>query len=158
VLAARLTEHLDQLHEVIQEIRTAIFDLQAGPSETPHLRATLHDVINELTADSPLRTTVRMSGPLDVIPPDLAQHVVAVAREAVSNVVRHAAASEVVVTVSVDDAIVIDVSDNGRGMPEMTARSGLHNLNRRANESSGSCTITPGDHGGTRLVWSAPLP
>ena len=157
VLAARLTEHLDQLHEVIQEIRTAIFDLQAGPSETPHLRATLHDVINELTADAPLRTTLRMSGPLDVIPPDLAQHVVAVVREAVSNVVRHAAATDVVVTVSVDDDVVIDVSDNGHGMPETTARSGLHNLNRRATESAGSCTITPGDHGGTRLVWSAPL-
>jgi len=83
--------------------------------------------------------------------------VVAVVREAVSNVVRHAAATEVVVTVSVDDAVVIDVSDNGHGMPETTARSGLHNLNRRATESAGSCTITPGDHGGTRLVWSAPL-
>jgi signal transduction histidine kinase len=158
VLAARLTEHLDQLHEVIQEIRTAIFDLQAGPEESPHLRATLHAVINELTADSTMRTTVRMSGPLDVIPPDLAQHVVAVVREAVSNVVRHAAAGDLVVTVSVDDDVVIDVSDNGRGMPETTARSGLHNLNRRATESSGSCTISAGDHGGTRLVWSAPLP
>ncbi len=158
ILAARLTEHLDQLHDVIQEIRTAIFDLQAGPAETAHLRATLHDVINELTADTPLRTTVRMSGPLDVIPPELAQHVVAVVREAVSNVVRHAAASELMVTVSVDDDVVIDVSDNGRGMPDTTARSGLHNLSRRAAESSGSCTITPREHGGTRVLWSAPLP
>jgi len=157
VLATRLTEHLDQLHEVIQEIRTAIFDLQAGPAETPHLRATLHEVINELTNDAALRTTVRMSGPLDVIPPDLAQHVVAVVREAVSNVVRHAAASELVVTVSVDDDIVVDVSDNGRGIPETTARSGLHNLKGRAGESAGSLTVGPGERGGTRLVWSAPL-
>ena len=114
--------------------------------------------ISELTADAQLRTTVRMSGPLDTVPADLAQHVEAVVREAVSNAVRHANASELTITVSVDDdIIVIDVTDNGSGMPGVVARSGLHNLDQRAAAADGSCTVEQAAGGGTRLLWTAPL-
>ena len=156
--AARLTDHIDQLHDVIQEIRTAIFDLQTGPAETPRLRSILHELISELTAEAPLRTMVRMSGPLDVVPADLAQHAQAVVREAVSNAVRHSHASDLTITVSVDDDLVIDVTDNGVGLPDTVARSGLHNLTQRAASAGGSCTIGRPADGGTRVVWTAPLP
>jgi signal transduction histidine kinase len=156
--SARLTEHIDQLHEVIQDIRTAIFDLQAEPPEAPRLRSLLHEIVTEITDDSPARTTIRMSGPLDVVPPGLAEHAQAVVREAVSNAIRHAAASELTVTVSVDDDLVIDVTDNGIGIPETVARSGLHNLRQRAEDAGGQFRTERGPTGGTRLVWSAPLP
>jgi signal transduction histidine kinase len=157
-VAGRLAEHIDQLHNVIQDIRTAIFDLQAGSAETPRLRTTLHEAITELTADASLRTTVRMSGPVDVVPTGLAEHAVAVVREAVSNAIRHAHAQELVVTISVDDNLVIDVTDNGIGIPDTIARSGLHNLHQRAVDAGGSCTLKRPEDGGTRLVWAAPLP
>jgi signal transduction histidine kinase len=156
--AARIAEHIDQLHNVIQEIRTAIFDLQTGPADTPRLRSTLNDLIAELTEDAPLRTVVRMSGPLDVVPADLAQQVQAAVREAVSNAVRHAGASDLMITVSVEDDLVVDVTDNGVGIPDTVARSGLHNLGQRAMSAGGSLTITRLVTGGTRLVWTAPLP
>jgi signal transduction histidine kinase len=156
-IATRLADHIDQLHQVIQDIRTAIFDLQADPDQSPKLRSDLHGAISELTADAPLRTTVRMSGPLDTVPADLAQHAEAVVREAVSNAVRHAKATELTITVSVDDNLVIDVTDNGSGMPAVVARSGLHNLDQRATEARGSCAVNPADGGGTRLVWTAPM-
>jgi signal transduction histidine kinase len=158
VAAARLTQHIDELHEVIQDIRSSIFDLQADPADSPRLRGALQEAINELTADSPLRTTVRMSGPLDVVPAALAEHAEAVVREAVSNAVRHAKATELMVTVSIDDNVVIDVTDNGTGIPDTVARSGLHNLNQRAVETQGSCTVTRLDDGGTRVLWAAPMP
>jgi signal transduction histidine kinase len=157
VVAARLAEHIDQLHEVIQEIRGAIFDLQAGPAETPRLRGALNEAIAELTEDTPMRTTVRMSGPLDVVSPRLAEHAEAVVREAVSNAVRHARAAELTVTISVDDNLVIDVTDNGVGIPDTVARSGLHNLQQRAVDAGGSLTVEKVDHAGTRLVWTAPV-
>jgi signal transduction histidine kinase len=155
---ARLTEHIDQLHEVIQDIRTAIFDLQTESPEAPRLRARLHEIITEVTADSPVRTTIRMSGPLDVLPPGLADDAQAVVREAVSNAVRHACAPELTVTVSVDDDLVIDVTDNGIGIPDKVARSGLHNLRQRAEQAGGSFRTERVPAGGTRVVWSAPLP
>jgi signal transduction histidine kinase len=154
----RLAEHIDQLHTVIQDIRTAIFDLHTDPTDTPRLRTTLHEAITELTADASLRTTIRMSGPVDVVPPRLAEHAVAVVREAVSNAVRHAHAHDLVVTISVDDNLVIDVTDNGIGLPDTVARSGLHNLHQRATDTGGSCTLQRPEDGGTRLIWTAPLP
>jgi signal transduction histidine kinase len=157
-IAARLSEHADQLHAVIQDIRTAIFDLQTGEAGTASLRGTLNDAITELTLDAGLRTTVRMSGPLDVLPSGLADDAEAVVREAVSNAVRHAHASELVVTISVDDDVTIEVSDNGVGIPDTVARSGLHNLHQRAIRSDGNCQIGAATGGGTRMVWTAPLP
>jgi signal transduction histidine kinase len=157
-VAARLLDHVDQLHQVIQDIRVAIFDLQAGGAGGPTLRGVLNAAITELTSDAPLRTTVRMSGPLDVVPPDLAEHADAVVREAVSNAVRHAQATELAVTVSVGDDVTIDVTDNGIGIPETVACSGLHNLRQRASQAGGTCEVSQPSGGGTRLLWSAPLP
>jgi signal transduction histidine kinase len=156
-VAARLSEHIDHLHEVIQDIRGAIFNLQADPAQTPRLRGVLNEVIDELTQDAPVRTTVRMSGPLDQLPPPLAEHAEAVVREAVSNAVRHAHASELTVTLCVEDDLVIDVTDDGVGIPDTVARSGLHNLHQRALDTGGTCRAERTDRGGTRLVWSAPL-
>ena len=79
-------------------------------------------------------------------------------REAVSNAVRHAHAEELVVTLSVDRELVIDVTDDGIGIPDTVARSGLHNLHQRAIEASGDCRLQRRDQGGTRLLWTAPLP
>ncbi len=157
-VAERVSDHIDQLHEVIQDIRTAIFDLQVSEVGAGQVRGRLHQVISELTDDAPLRTTARMSGPLDTVPPGLAEHAEAVIREAISNAVRHAKAHELMVTISVDDQLVIDVCDNGVGIPDTVARSGLHNLKQRAAAAGGSFTVGRDAGGGTRLVWTAPLP
>ena len=158
VVSGRLAEHIDLLHQVIQDIRTAIFDLQVGPADAPRLRTRLHEVITELTADAPLRTTIRLSGPLDVVPADLAQHAEAVVRETVSNAVRHAHAHELTVSISVDDNLVIDVTDDGIGIAEPVAHSGLRNLQQRATDAGGTFTADRPENGGTHLVWIAPLP
>jgi signal transduction histidine kinase len=157
-VSTRLTEHIDQLHEVIQDIRNTIFDLHADPVGAAELRTVLHAVVTELTADAPLRATIRMSGQLDLVGPELVEHAAAVVREAVSNTVRHAGAQEVVVTVSVDENLVIDVSDDGVGIPEPVATSGLHNLRQRAAAVHGTFRVERrNERGGTRVVWSAPL-
>ncbi|HEY3610632.1 MAG TPA: GAF domain-containing protein, partial [Pseudonocardiaceae bacterium] len=157
VVATRLGEHIDQMHEVIQEIRTAIFDLHAGPGEGQGLRAALQAIIAELTGDTAVRTTVRMSGPLNVVSAELAEHAEAVLREALSNAVRHGRPDEIVITVSVDDELVVAVTDDGVGIPETVARSGLHNLATRAEQAGGACAVERLPSGGTRLVWSAPV-
>ena len=157
-VAARLTEHIDQLQDVIQEIRTAIFDLHAGPDAAPGLRAALNELVTEITADALLRTTLRISGPVDVVPGDLAQHAQAVVREVVSNAVRHSGARELTVTVSMGDDLAIDVSDDGVGIPAGAARSGLHNMSERAAQAGGGFTVESRPGGGTRVLWRAPLP
>ena len=158
IIADRLTGHIDQLHEVIQDIRSAIFDLQVGPDASPSLRRALHDAVAELTADAAFRTTIRMSGPLDVVPQAMADDATAVLREAVSNAVRHSTARELTVSISVDDNLVIDVTDDGVGIPDTVARSGLHNIAHRAAAAGGTFSCIRSADGGTHLLWSAPLP
>ncbi|MFD0921940.1 GAF domain-containing sensor histidine kinase [Saccharopolyspora rosea] len=157
LVADRLAEHIDRLHEVIQELRASIFDLQTGRGSPVRLRSRVQHIIGDLVGDAPVRTTVRTSGPLDALPPKVADHAEAVVGETVSNAVRHARATDLSVSVAADGELVIEVTDNGIGLSADTARSGLRNLADRAAELGGSCEIDTPERGGTRVRWSAPL-
>lgn len=152
-VADRVDDHIHQLQQVIRDIRKTIFELQTDPTSAHLLRADLHDAITELVADTEIRTTIRISSATDA---ELAQHAQAVIREAVSNTVRHSNATELTVTVSVGKDLVIDVTDNGDGIPDTVARSGLDNLRHRATVSGGAFTVGPCRGSGTHLIWPAP--
>ena len=155
----RLADCVDDLQNVIQEIRTTIFDLHGGSADVTRLRQRLDEIVAQFgTAD--LRTTVQYVGPLSVVDARLAEHAEAVLREAVSNAVRHSGASELTITVKVEDDLCIEVVDNGVGFPADGAitESGLGNLRRRAQESGGCFFIGPAAGQSTVVRWSAPLP
>ncbi len=158
----RLAEAIDGLQEVVQEIRTSIFDLHGGTST--RLRQRLEEAIRQQCGDSGIRTTFRVTGPLSVVGPQLADHAEAVVREGVSNAVRYAHATGVEVEIAVGDDLDITVTDDGRGIGAGITPSGLANLAQRAqslggrfsNRAKSSATGDP-DRPGTRLIWSAPL-
>ncbi|MFN6545116.1 sensor histidine kinase [Mycolicibacterium nivoides] len=152
----RISASVDDLHEVIQEIRTAIFDLHTSPGAPPRLRQRLDAAVAQF-ANSEMRTTVQYKGPLTAIGGELADHAEAVVREAVSNAVRHASASTLGITIAVDDNLSIEVADNGRGLSGEFTASGLANLRKRADDSGGEFTVENAAGGGTLLRWSAPL-
>jgi len=85
--------------------------------------------------------------------PDL----VAVVRELVTNVVRHASASRLTVTVSADRDVRVVVADDGVGLTPGAVRSGLANLAARAERRGGRLTISAG-RAGTHVSWTAPRP
>jgi signal transduction histidine kinase len=153
----RISACVDDLQEVIQEIRTAIFDLHSAPSGMTRLRQRIDEAIAQFSSPE-LRTTVQFVGPLSVIDATLADHAEAVVREAVSNAVRHANATTLTVDVTVEDDLSIVVIDDGQGIQGEVTGSGLNNLRRRADEVGGSFVIESPPSGGTVLRWSAPLP
>ncbi|MDH6197710.1 two-component system sensor histidine kinase DevS [Mycobacterium frederiksbergense] len=153
----RLTGTVDDLQAVIQEIRTAIFDLHGAQAGTTRLRQRLDEVIAGF-ADAGLHTTTRFIGPLSVIDATLADHAEAVLREAVSNAVRHSGATELTVRVEVADDLSIEVADNGCGIAAEVTESGLGNLRARAGTAGGEFSIADRPGGGTVLRWAAPLP
>jgi signal transduction histidine kinase len=153
----RLADTVDELQNVIQEIRTTIFDLHGGSSGTTRLRQRIGEAVSAF-AGSGVRTTVSFVGPLSVVDQTLADHAEAVVREAVSNAVRHAGAQTLTVTVRVEDELSIEVVDDGCGMPPDVTPSGLNNLRARARDVGGELMVAAATGGGTVVRWVAPLP
>jgi len=158
----RISEAVDELQAVVQEIRTSIFDLHGGDVQATRLRQRLGDTIRRQTAGCEITTSVRTNGPLTVIEPELADHIEAVVHEAVANAVRHSGADNLIVAIDVGDEVTVVVEDNGCGISPDGPRSGLHDLAARAVQCDGSFDVspaaTPGPAGpGTRLRWAVPL-
>ena len=155
----RIQQSVKELDETVREIRSAIFDLHtAGDGIDGGLRRRLLDTAAEAAAGSGLSPSVRLAGAVDtLVSPEVGAHALAVVREAVSNAVRHGGATAVTVTVEAGEDLLIDVVDDGIGIDPAAARSGLRNLQERAQECGGALTVHREAPGGTRLSWRVPV-
>ena len=148
---------VDAIDAAIKDIRTVVFALGAGEGRTKRTRDRLLDVVSEVSAGLSSTPRITFSGPLDsLVDAPLADDLVAVLRECLTNTIRHADADVVEITVGIADGLVtLTVEDDGRGVPDGARLSGLANLTERAQLRGGTCTITSGS-AGTRIEWSAP--
>lgn len=81
-----------------------------------------------------------------------AHHVLAICREALSNVLKHADATQVWIRISTDP-LVLRIEDDGVGIPERRVRSsGLSNISDRATRLGGCLVIERRKPTGTILV------
>ena len=110
------------------------------------------------------RFDVRASfeGPVDTAVPDMVgEHLLAVIREAITNIGRHAQATRATVTISVSDGQCrLRVVDDGCGIDRVrsgTGGLGLGNLRRRAEKLHGTFDVESPVGGGTVLTWQVPL-
>lgn len=156
--AGRVANAIDEIDSTIKEIRTSIFTLSTQP--TAGLRSEVVDLVNGYVERSELEARVVFDGPVDAtVPDDLVGDVLAVVREAMSNVARHAAARTAQVTLRVEgDDLVVAVVDDGKGVPVDRARSsGLTNLEERARAHNGCFEVSSPAGGGTVLTWRVPI-
>ena len=154
----RLNRTLDDLQTIIEEIRTTIFQLKSPVEYESGFRNRIQRVVADLTESRDIVTTVRMHGPTTTVDGELAEHAEAVTAEAVSNAVRHSGASRLTIEVDVADMLTLDITDNGNGIPaDNHRRSGLANMQYRAEQVGGRCEISDQAVGGTRVHWAAPL-
>jgi signal transduction histidine kinase len=155
--ARRVDEAVDHIDGIIRDIRTSIFDLHSSRGGS-RLAARIQAAATEMSTDTDVTPVVRVSGDVEEMPEDLAVAVEAVVREGVSNALRHAAPTQVTVTVSADSTLAVEVADDGIGIPETVARSGLANLAARARALGGDARVARRPVGpGTRLTWWVPL-
>jgi signal transduction histidine kinase len=148
---------VDDLDETIREIRTTIFAITRGPRiESTTLRRQLLELTDEVAERLGLDVSLSFSGPVDAVGKAAAQHVVMATREALSNVVRHAEATQADVEMIVSETgLTLRVTDDGSGFDPDAPRhgSGLANLTARALELGGWCTVTSAEPHGTVVEW-----
>ena len=156
-IAARVDAVAGELDISIREIREAIFTLRSGPRAPASLRAQILELASGAERALGFTPAVSFSGAVGSVPHDVAAQVVAVAREALSNVARHAGASEAQITLSAAADLHLAISDNGRGMGTASRSSGLRNMRERAQLLGGSFEVISQPGAGTRLHWRVPL-
>jgi len=156
--AARVEAGVNTLDDVIRSIRALIFDIRSE-QQGDDLRVRVVEIATSLIPSLGFEPSVSFHGPVDRVPDELHEHILAVARESLTNVARHAEASAASVEVSARDSkVTVVVSDDGVGMPaNPTRQSGHTNLVERARLTRGTFTVAPHPDGGTTVEWCSPI-
>ncbi|HLH81924.1 MAG TPA: GAF domain-containing protein [Trebonia sp.] len=161
-VADRIRNAVDAMDDTIKDIRATIFALQArGGGGRPRLRADIVALMDEMTGVLGFAPALRLGSGLDSrAAAELSEHLLAVLREALSNVARHSGATRADVLVDADSAgtLTLLVRDNGSGIAPGGRRSGLANMQERAEKLGGTLRLSPADGGGTELEWRVPIP
>ncbi|MDR2372967.1 MAG: GAF domain-containing protein [Bifidobacteriaceae bacterium] len=178
-----LTSALDSIDSTVREIRSIVSHLRGPATDEPVAERLRHEAsaARALLGFAPslvllLDGRALASSPDDddsaaadsLVPPALADDLVAVVREGMSNAGRHAKAASVTVTVALTSPgspdgrpgqVTVVVEDDGVGLPAVLSRqSGLANLADRASARGGHFSAGAGRAGrGARLEWIAPL-
>ncbi len=159
--AKRLDDSVGQLNSVIREVRSFIPSMQPLIAE----EKTLTDALRTLT-DSFVSTGAREIV-LDIddnaamrLSPEQSTHVLAIAKEALSNSIRHTKAARRMVTLRLlRKTIYLEIADNGRGFSLKGRRGlgmGLKNMRARARKLEGRISITSAANKGTTVTLSIP--
>lgn len=160
-VADRLERVVADLDDTIQDIRGTIFSLQSTSGGQGGLQSEISELVTRAARHLGFTPALRQKGPIEaVVPPDTARQAMAVLRESLSNVVRHADATRIDVAVTAARGeLRISVADNGIGVGEAPRRGGLRNIAERATELDGVVEIGLGlDGRGTTVVWRVPIP
>ncbi|MFB7755837.1 GAF domain-containing protein [Streptomyces sp. NPDC056121] len=157
----RLARAIEDLDATIKIIRSTIFGLREHevPGVPASLRLRVVQAMDQAAGMLGFSPALRMEGLIETdVPHAVADEVIAVIGEALTNVARHAQAAHAEVLVRAEKGVVtVEVSDDGIGMPADGRRSGLLNLAERAERLGGEIQAGRGTDGGTRLVWRVPV-
>ncbi|HDR2861704.1 TPA: nitrate/nitrite two-component system sensor histidine kinase NarX [Enterobacter asburiae] len=137
-----------QLRELLTTFRLQLTE--------PGLRPALESSCHEFSARLGFPVKLDYQLPPRFVPSHQAIHLLQIAREALSNVLKHAGATAVTVTVRQhNNQVRLTVQDNGCGVPENAERSnhyGLIIMRDRAQSLRGDCQVRRGESGGTEVV------
>jgi signal transduction histidine kinase len=158
-LRSRLQHAVQELDLVIGDLRNYIFGLRPGILADRHLDQALQGLVEEFGQRSGVVAVTQIDPAVAAELAGRAADVVQLAREALSNVSRHAQATTCRVSLyHHGDHAILEIDDDGRGFdPTHPATGqGLHNLHQRANRLGGHTQVhtTPGQ--GTKVQITIP--
>jgi len=159
-LRDRLEAAISDLDDIIRQVRTTIFSLEPPSTAERGVRARVLEVCADAARSLGFEPEVRFVGVIDRRVSDaLASQLLSTLREALTNVARHAGASQTEVELAVADDLYLRVMDDGVGSAgtEPSTGNGLRNMAERAESLGGSFTLATRPGGGTELNWRVPL-
>jgi signal transduction histidine kinase/streptogramin lyase len=158
-MARRMARHS------VTEARRSVMDLRASVLEGQDLAAALESGMRLWTAGAAVDIKVDVSGPETVLPQEMEQHLLRIAQEAVTNVVKHAGANRIVIKLHTEARkLDLRIKDNGRGFEPRDVFSslgghfGLIGMRERAERLGGEMRLASNPGEGTEVEVTVPLP
>jgi signal transduction histidine kinase/streptogramin lyase len=156
----RLRKHLV---ECVRDARRSVWELRSIRLEERNLVDALEAMAEETKVALPVSVRVEAKGRIRQCPPDVEQHLLRIAQEAISNAVQHGRADEVVVELDFQgNSLTMTIRDNGCGFetePEVHAGDhwGLVNMRERVARIRGQLTVTSALGQGTIITATSPI-
>jgi PAS domain S-box-containing protein len=154
----RLDATVNELDTIIRELRSTIFGL-GQVDRVASIRQQITEAALSHTEALGFSPRITFLGDVDSLPLAVVEQILPTLHEALSNVVRHAAASSVAVTIDLTaDLAILQIVDDGIGIStDGVQGNGLTNLVRRARRIGGDCVVNRrADGNGTAVTWTAP--
>ena len=162
VLRGVMDEQTRQIDAAITDLRSAVSGLaHSSVTTTLDVRHRVTQLLKDLTRSWDVTPRVIFLGSRDVVlQTALADDIVAVVREGLSNIRRHAKATRGDVSIDIDEAMAkVIVVDDGVGVaPDAVLGGGTRNLADRARLRGGSFEVARYKPHGTRIHWTVPVP
>jgi signal transduction histidine kinase len=158
---------LNQLEEeielIIGDIRRVVYNLRPPALDELGLVGAIREYVarlgnEEQASNVALKVTVEAPDSLPPLPAAVEVAAYRIVQEAVTNVIRHALAHSCYVRFQVQDALKIEVSDDGKGIEDADRTGvGLNSMFERAEELGGTLTINKVSPCGTQITACLPL-
>jgi signal transduction histidine kinase len=159
LVGAQVGEAVDQIDAAIGDLRSSISDLHARRDGMAKLTQQIEEICTTAGALLGFLPECHLDPMVDTVVSDvLAPDLLAVVRETLTNVSRHAQASRVELRLRVDvDTVRLDIVDDGRGIAPTGRRSGIANMRASAERLDGAMEIGRTREGGTYVAWAVPI-
>jgi signal transduction histidine kinase len=156
---ARLGEIAQQ---ALQEMRLLVYELRPLALESEGLIGALEQRLETVERRAGIQARVRVEGEVELAP-DLEEELYGVAQEALNNALKHARASQVVLSVrAAEGSVVLEVADDGQGFDPVEVRDtgglGLISMQERADKIGGQLSVDSAPGEGTRVKMSVQRP
>jgi signal transduction histidine kinase len=157
-VAPLLVELKAQMRETIVDIRRLVYDLRPPALDELGLLAALREQATQFSQLNGVQVSIEMPDRLPRLSAALEVAIYRIVLEALTNVARHAQAQACCIRLGIADALSLEVSDDGVGLPKNHQTGvGIASMRERAAELGGTCLIESGVTRGTHVLVHLPL-
>ncbi len=158
-IATHVDQAVGQIDAAITDLRSSIFGLHARRSGASTIRSQLDELCRHAATTLGFVPDCEIDHAVDTeVPDEIVVDLLAVVREGLTNIGRHAHAAEAALRLEITDGTLrLEITDDGGGIAAGRRRSGLANLRARAERLGGAMEVVSADGGGTQLLWSVPV-